>query len=527
MILRQSADHFERTTGMSLEGVDRQVSAAEQDQEPPRPNLPTILFDTYIRGAYLGSEMTLRQQLAVLTGVLVALTILVTASVSYWASSTSIIGMMDNDLRTQGAMLAYDSQEMSSDEELAAEVETFRRRNPHILATASRAESNRFVGDEIPVGGDFARMNYGADVSARTLHGNRVLVTRLDDGTVVALSKAVDPTRQLQRSIAAALLVLLSLGWIVSTLVAFLVSSSGMRPLRKLHLALKEVTRTKELKPLPVQGHDEMARITNAFNDMMASLQDSRTRQAQLVADAGHELKTPLTSMRTNIELLMMMYSADRQDQISAEDRADLERDVLAQMTEMSTLIGDLVDLAREDSSNVEFEEIRLDVILEEAVRRVERRRPDVTFQFNADPWLIMGDRFAMGRAPLNLIDNAAKWSPEGGTVRISLKAAKKYAVLVVDDSGPGIAPEERERVFERFYRSAESRSMPGSGLGLAIVKQVMDRHGARIFVEESDDHGARFRVVFPGKAPDADEDFNLEEEGIEIPRLPNKSQLS
>ena len=103
-------------------------------------------------------------------------------------------------------------------------------------------------------------MNYGADVSARTLHGNRVLVTRLDDGTVVALSKAVDPTRQLQRSIAAALLVLLSLGWIVSTLVAFLVSSSGMRPLRKLHLALKEVTRTKELKPLPVQGHDEMAR---------------------------------------------------------------------------------------------------------------------------------------------------------------------------------------------------------------------------------------------------------------------------
>ena len=107
------------------------------------------------------------------------------------------------------------------------------------------------------------------------------------------------------------------------------------------------------------------------------------------------------------------------------------------------------------------------------------------------------------------------------------MKAAKKYAVLVVDDSGPGIAPEERERVFERFYRSAESRSMPGSGLGLAIVKQVMDRHGARIFVEESDDHGARFRVVFPGKAPDADEDFYLEEEGIEIPRLPNKSQLS
>lgn len=177
----------------------------------------------------------------------------------------------------------------------------------------------------------------------------------------------------------------------------------------------------------------------------------------------------------------------------------------MAQMEEMSILIGDLVNLARDEAQGAEPEDFRLDEVLEEAVDRVRRRRPDVTFLFEADPWVIHGDRFAMGRAPINLIDNAAKWSPEGGTVRVSLKAATRNAVLIVDDSGPGIAPAEREKVFERFYRAPESRSMPGSGLGLAIVKQVFDRHNATIVVEESDDGGARFRVVFPGRLPDDD----------------------
>lgn len=239
---------------------------------------------------------------------------------------------------------------------------------------------------------------------------------------------------------------------------------------------------------------------------MISTLEDSKTRQAQLVADAGHELKTPLTSMRTNIELLMMLYNSGQQDQISEQDRKDLERDVMAQMEEMSILIGDLVDLTRDEAQQgTEPEDFRLDEVLEEALDRVRRRRPDLAFQFEADPWVVTGDRFAMGRAPINLIDNAAKWSPQGGTVRVSLKAAKRNAVLIVDDSGPGIPEDQREKVFERFYRAPESRSMPGSGLGLAIVKQVFDRHNATIVAEESDDGGARFRVVFPGRPPESE----------------------
>lgn len=453
-----------------------------------------------------GFGLTLRQQLGAVTGVLVAATILLTASVSYLAAITSLVGMMDNDMRSQGAVLAYDSRYLS-EPDLLVEIETLKRRSPYLSVSVSPPGQSKYLGDAVPVGGKFVETRYNTDVSTRTLAGHRVVVTRTKDGATVALSKEIDPTQQLLRSVAAASLVLVSLGGLVSWTVASLVSESGLRPLRRLQRGVKEVTRTEELNPLPVEGHDELARITIAFNDMMETLRESRKRQTQLVADAGHELKTPLTSMRTNIELLMMVYASEQQDMIPAEDRADLERDVLAQMNELSTLIGDLVDLAREDAPNIELEEMRLDLVLGDALGRVQRRRPDVHFLFHADPWILRGDKFAMGRAPLNLIDNAAKWSPKGGTVRVSLKAGSSSAVLLVDDSGPGIAPEERERVFERFYRSAESRSMPGSGLGLAIVKQVMDRHDAPIYVEDSPAGGARFRVIFPGRRPDPGED--------------------
>jgi len=123
-----------------------------------------------------------------------------------------------------------------------------------------------------------------------------------------------------------------------------------------------------------------------------------------------------------------------------------------------------------------------------------------VNFRFRADPWILDADRAALSRAPVNLLDNAAKWSPPGGVVRVSLRAATRSAVLIIDDSGPGIDPEVREKVFERFYRAPESRSLPGSGLGLSIAGQVLERHGASTAIEDSDDGGARIRVVFPGR---------------------------
>ncbi|NLP39249.1 MAG: HAMP domain-containing histidine kinase, partial [Corynebacterium pollutisoli] len=214
-----------------------------------------------------------------------------------------------------------------------------------------------------------------------------------------------------------------------------------------------------------------------------------------------HELKTPLTSMRTNIELLMMLNQPGAADRISAADRQDLERDVMAQMTELSTLIGDLVDLAREDAAETTMESVDLDEVIVSSLERVRRRRPDLDFDADLAPWTLTGDQFSLGRATLNLLDNAAKWSPPGATVQVRMTPlADDRIQLTVADSGPGIPEEERERVFERFYRAAESRSQPGSGLGLAIAKQTVTRHGGTIRIAEAAGGGALVIVELPGQ---------------------------
>ena len=467
---------------------------------------------------------SLRVKLAVLAGVIVAAAITLTTTTAFWLSDTTREGMLDTELRSKTLGIARELEKADA-VEVRVELDAFRRTNPLTSIAVSPTGADTFVGDPVPVAGPYERTSSGDAVSARSVSGQRVVVRRTPEGMVVAASQSEDPYGRVSGSRAAALLVVIGAGSLLAWISGVLISAVGLAPVRRLHRELDTANETAGPRELPVEGDDEFAAVTSSINTLVNSLEDSKQRQAQLVADAGHELKTPLTSMRTNIELLMMLYNSGREDQISKEDRADLERDVLAQMEEMSILIGDLVNLARDESHEAEPEDFRLDEVLEEALDRVRRRRPDVTFLFHADPWVIRGDRFAMGRAPINLIDNAAKWSPKGGAVRVSLKAAKRNAVLIVDDSGPGIPPEERAKVFERFYRAPESRAMPGSGLGLAIVKQVMDRHGATIVAEESDDGGARFRVVFPGRPPEEDvlvDEVEVEESTSRV--IPKKS---
>ena len=455
-----------------------------------------------------GTGRSLRNSLAVLAGGIVAVVILLTALFTYRLSETTRLTVMDDDLRTRSYGVSLQLKDLDSDDREGFEkaLAEFRRATPWAKASAAPAGSNVFYGDPVPAAGPYAATSSGDMLSQHTVAGERVVVRRSTSGVTVAMSQPLDVFSIVSGSWGAAALVIAGTGGLLAWIAGAAISAVGLRPVRRLHRAIDAANESDQLTELPVDGNDEFAEITTSVNKMISTLEDSKTRQAQLVADAGHELKTPLTSMRTNIELLMMLYNSGQQDQISEQDRKDLERDVMAQMEEMSILIGDLVNLARDEAQQgAEPEDFRLDEVLEEALDRVRRRRPDLAFQFEADPWVITGDRFAMGRAPINLIDNAAKWSPQGGTVRVSLKAAKRNAVLIVDDSGPGIPADQREKVFERFYRAPESRSMPGSGLGLAIVKQVFDRHNATIVAEESDDGGARFRVVFPGRPPEVD----------------------
>lgn len=450
------------------------------------------------------SRTPLRWRLSMVTGAVVAISVAVITLATYWTVSTSLTASVDRELDQKADALLRHVSDPRFSNDMEEEISRFKTFNPGVRVSASPESWAFGYGDTIPVGGDFTDSGNNTETSIRKLGDERVLAKRNSDGAVVLLAKNMTDTNMLITSLGTILLIILSVGFLLAILAGMLVSKTGLQPIQRLKRAADYVTQTDDLRPIAVVGNDEMAQLTRSFNEMLEALQESRIRQAQFVADAGHELKTPLTSMRTNIELLMMITKSDSPMGISEDDRKELEHDVKTQMTEMTTLVGDLVDLAREDATEKDFEPIELHKVMESSLKRVRLRRQDVDFRVNLIPWELPGDQFALGRATLNIMDNAAKWSPATGTVRVSMKQIDPNHVrLRVDDSGPGIPPEEREKVFERFYRSAEARAMPGSGLGLAICKQVVLRHEGTIQISESRDKGTRMEIILPGHPVD------------------------
>lgn len=457
------------------------------------------------RGSW-ASRAPLRWRLSLVTGVVVAVSVAVMTLVTYWLVAASMTASVDKLMAQQADVLIRQAQDPSFVGNIDQKIASFKLYNPETRVSISPPSATFAYGDALPVGGDFKRDGDTTETSIRTVNGERVLAKSHDGGATVVVAKSLSATEELISAVGSALLIIVAFGVLLAIFAGMVVSKTGMQPIARLKRAADYVTQTNDLRPIEVVSNDEMAQLTVSFNRMLSALQHARVQQSQFVADAGHELKTPLTSMRTNIELLMMLNKSGGGFGISEEDRRDLEDDVMAQMSELSTLIGDLVDLAREDATEKEPEPVELHEVLENSLNRARRRRPDVDFRVRFIPWVLDGDPFALGRATLNLMDNAAKWSPPTGTVRVSMRqVAANKVCLRVDDSGPGIAPEEREKVFERFYRSAEARSMPGSGLGLAIVKAVVERHNGVITIKDSADGGTRMEVILPGHPTEGD----------------------
>jgi two-component system sensor histidine kinase MprB len=272
----------------------------------------------------------------------------------------------------------------------------------------------------------------------------------------------------------------------------YLVGRATIRPVVRLTAAAEHVAATQDLaSTIDDSGEDELARLARSFNAMLAALGASRRQQAQLISDAGHELRTPLTSLRTNIEVLL------RVKDLPDPDRADLLNDVQAQLEEMTTLVGDVVELAREDEGQAEPIEVRLDTIVERAVERARRRATGVTFEVQLTRGSVRAQPVLLERAVLNVLDNAVKWSPPGGTVRVTLGREGSWTLDVIDQ-GPGIAPDDLPHVFERFYRAEAARSLPGSGLGLAIVQRVVAAHGGTVAVASPPAGGTLVHIVLP-----------------------------
>ncbi|MHB1738437.1 MAG: sensor histidine kinase [Actinomycetes bacterium] len=330
----------------------------------------------------------------------------------------------------------------------------------------------------------------------------RVVAVPVRPGLALVMARSLVETDQVLGHLGLVLFLVGAAGIVLAAISGLAAARAGLRPVERLTSAVEHVARTEDLTPIPSDGQDELARLATAFNAMLGALASSRQRQRDLVADAGHELRTPLTSLRTNLDLLAQSLRPGSAS-LSDQDRDELLADVRAQVEELSGLVVDLVELAREDPPGDDVEPVDLAVVAERAIERVRRRAPGLRLAVRLEPWAVRGDPTLLERVVTNLLDNAAKWSPPGGTVTLTLDGG----VLCVVDEGPGIAESDLPRVFDRFYRSAEARGKAGSGLGLAIVHQAVTRHGGTVEASRSGGGGAVLTVRLPGSRTGAAED--------------------
>ena len=295
----------------------------------------------------------------------------------------------------------------------------------------------------------------------------RVLTVHLRGGGAVQIARELTETDDVLTALAGRLALITLTGAALAGLVGWLVARRITGPVRALADTAEQVAATQDLTTsIPVQGDDEVGRLARSFNTMLAALSDSRRQQQQLIQDASHELRTPLTSLRTSAELL------ERGPDIDPDERDRLLAVVASESKELSELVTELVDLATDQRAAAPYTEVALDEIVGRAVRQ-SRDRTGREIALSTEPALVAGDAVLLERVVRNLLDNADKFSPAGTPVEVTLVTVGAAARLVVADHGPGIPAEDQERVFDRFYRSAATRTLPGSGLGLAIVAQV------------------------------------------------------
>jgi two-component system sensor histidine kinase MprB len=341
--------------------------------------------------------------------------------------------------------------------------------------------------------GDSGAVFYDIHVAGTPL---RVLTVPLRDGYALQVARPLTEVDDALDRVRTILLLVALAGIGLAAALGLVVSRTALAPVTRLTEATERVTETGDLSErIEASGRDELSRLAASFNTMLGELEAAAESQRRLVADASHELRTPLTSMRTNLEVLQ------RTARMPAEERKQLVDDVLEQSEELATLAAELVQLAQGEQAMPELEDVRLDLLASESLERAKRRRAPVEWSFEAEPVLVRGVPQLLDRAIGNLLDNAIKWSPAGGTIEVTVSAGGEVAVR---DHGPGVDEEDLPHVWERFYRSRAARGQPGSGLGLAIVRQVAESHGGTATLENAEGGGARAVIALPPELLDA-----------------------
>jgi two-component system, OmpR family, sensor histidine kinase MprB len=332
------------------------------------------------------------------------------------------------------------------------------------------------------------RGQYFTDMTVNGVH-IRVLVAGIGPkGALMVALPLTDVDHTLNHELLL-LIIIAAAGAALAAILGLLVARTALAPITRFTRRTESIAADPdpEKQRLEVRGRDELSRLAQTFNATLDALASSVRAQRNLVADASHELRTPIATIRANLQLMR------EEARLSESDRQALREDMIEELDELTALVGDVVELARGTKPGASTGEVRLDAIVEGAVERARRRAPGLQINPTLAPTLLEGDGERIARAVTNLLDNASKWSPPGGTIELTLE----HGTLTVRDHGPGFHEEDLPFVFDRFHRARDARSKPGSGLGLAIVRQAAEAHGGSARAENAPDGGAIVTVSF------------------------------
>ena len=490
--------------------------------------------------------MTLRTRIAAVASVSVALAVLAAAIGLYVAVRSDLRGEVDSALRARtrafvgsggpgggppGASPGADLPDGDGDDRPGGGVGGF----PGTVEPAPFGAASGYVefispqGEVFVPGGQgaarrkipvtaaeraIAARGSGAAFSERNIDGTQLRIlttgTGMDGAVLVA-----QPLTQVEHELSHLLLILVLIGVggvVLAGLLGALVARTALAPIARFTQRTETLTGSLDLsRRIETQGRDELARLAGSFNATLDALERSVQAQRHLIADASHELRTPISSLRANIQVL------GEAERLPREEQESLRADIVAELDELTALVGDVVELARGATPDGAVDDVRLDELVRAAVASARRRSArggggagagsaapgggdapgesaeGVRFELDLEPTVVRGQAERIGRAVSNLVDNARKWSPEGASVQVTLKDG----VLSVRDHGPGFREADLPFVFDRFYRAQAARGLPGSGLGLAIVRQAAEACGGFAEAQNAPDGGALLRVGF------------------------------
>jgi len=432
--------------------------------------------------------MSLRTRVAIAVGAVVFGALAIVAAVVYPAVGANLRGKNDASLvqvATEAPTIAAKLKQAGA----VGQLVPFGNTQLQILPDAKAGPTKGFVDitdHDVQVASGYDKPYFHDEAYGSVVYRIYTMQFPGNPGVLVRVARPASDAASTQKALGWLLVALIPAGALGAAVVARLAAGRVLRPVGRLTETVERIRATGDLSaPIGTPGHDEISRLGQAFAAMTAALDESAGAQRRLVADASHELRTPLTSLTTNLELL-----AEQPDDPHAPALAAA---ALAEAGQLRVLINDLVELARDGRASFHIEDVRLDLVAERVAARAAGRAPGLRYELDCRPTLVRGDPDALERAIGNLVDNALKWSPPDGRIRISAAGGS----VEISDDGPGIPADDLPYIFDRFYRSATARALPGSGLGLAIVRRIVGMHDGTVEAIPLQ-QGVKFRISVP-----------------------------